>query len=136
MTTSVAVLFANDAFYTAFAGRDASLMQVVWSERDSISCVHPGWPALIGREAVMASWTSILGNMSSPQIRCLQPEAFVIGDIAYVICHEQVSDGFLIATNIFLREGSVWKMVHHQAGPAPPPDGEGSDSDAESPALQ
>jgi hypothetical protein len=26
----------------------------------------------------------------------------------------------LVATNVFVREGGAWKMVHHQAGPLPP----------------
>ncbi|MFQ5786213.1 MAG: nuclear transport factor 2 family protein, partial [Alphaproteobacteria bacterium] len=25
--------------------------------------------------------------------------------------------GCLVATNVFVREGAAWKMVHHQAGP-------------------
>lgn len=136
MSASVAVAFANDAFYTAFAGRDFPLMQTVWSQRDAVSCLHPGWPPLIGREAVMASWASILGNESSPRIRCLQPAAFVNGDVAYVVCHEALSEGFLIATNVFVKEGSVWKMVHHQAGSTPPPDGDGSEDEGEAASIQ
>ena len=34
-----------------------------------------------------------------------------------MICFEEISGSFLIATNIFVREGGRWKMVHHQAGP-------------------
>jgi hypothetical protein len=34
-----------------------------------------------------------------------------------VICFEEIMNTFLVATNVFVREGRVWKMVHHQAGP-------------------
>jgi hypothetical protein len=38
-----------------------------------------------------------------------------------VLCHEHVEQTALAATNVFVREGGGWKMVHHQAGPSPPP---------------
>ncbi len=40
---------------------------------------------------------------------------------------EAVGGGYLVATNIFIREAGAWKMVHHQAGPTPPPTIEASD---------
>jgi hypothetical protein len=36
-----------------------------------------------------------------------------------VICVEHLDGGDLIATNVFAREGTLWKLVHHQAGPTP-----------------
>jgi hypothetical protein len=27
-----------------------------------VSCVHPGWPVLVGRQTVLESWRRILGN--------------------------------------------------------------------------
>ena len=33
-----------------------------------------------------------------------------------MICYEVLEDGFLAATNIFVREAGGWAMVHHQAG--------------------
>ena len=33
MSLDVAVLFANEAFYAAFTGRDFETMQQVWSQR-------------------------------------------------------------------------------------------------------
>ena len=37
------VLTANEAFYDAFAKRDVSAMEAMWSQRTDIACVHPGW---------------------------------------------------------------------------------------------
>ena len=42
--------FANEAFYLAFASKDMDAMTNVWSARDGIVCLHPGWPLLAGRE--------------------------------------------------------------------------------------
>lgn len=117
-----AVLFANGAFSTAFASRDADAMAHVWSKNGPISCTHPGRQPLVGRAEVLASWRSILASSTSPRIACRQERAVIYGDCAVVTCIEQISDGqghdeFLTATNIFVRAGSIWAMVHHQAGP-------------------
>jgi ketosteroid isomerase-like protein len=119
-----AILFANDAFYTAFASRDTAAMADIWSARANISCIHPGWLPLIGREAVMESWQAILRNPDAPRIRCLGATAHPFGDAAFVACYEQLASGFLAATNIFVREGQIWRLVHHQAGVCPPPPAE------------
>lgn len=116
MSDKDAVLFANEAFYRAFAERDLAAMEGLWSQRSPVACIHPGWNPLTGRGAVMASWAGILGGEAAPKIRCLGPVAFVTGDTAFVICYELLDDGFLVATNIFVREAGVWSMVHHQAG--------------------
>lgn len=122
----VAVLFANEAFYAAFANRDYAAMDRLWSRRHPVTCIHPGWRPLVGREAVMHSWQGILGHPSAPRIRCHDPTASLHGGIAYVLCYEVLETGFLAATNVFVREKDAWRLVHHQAGasPAPPSEGE------------
>lgn len=117
MTETHAVLFANEAFYVAFSSRDLAAMDAAWATTAPVSCIHPGWSALQGRAEVMASWRAILGNRGSPRIKCHAPAARVFGDVAVVLCYEELERGFLAATNIFVREGRRWRMVHHQAAP-------------------
>ncbi len=116
MSDQDTVLFANEAFYRAFADRDMPAMEALWSRRSPVACIHPGWNALTDRAEVMRSWAGIFGGGSSPEIRCLDPAAYVAGDSAFVICYEMVDGGFLVATNIFVREDGAWTLVHHQAG--------------------
>ncbi len=112
-----AVLFANDRFYTAFAARDIGAMEDLWAA-SCVICVHPGWEPLYGREEVMASWHAILGEDGAPdEVRCRAPRATLHGDTAIVICIEDLEGAFLCATNIFVREGMEWHLVHHHAGP-------------------
>jgi SnoaL-like domain len=112
-----AVLFANEAFYQAFAARDIDAMEQLWAKAAPVACIHPGWSPVVGREGVLASWRAILANPASPAIRCRRPQAFLHGDSAFVICYEEIEGAVLIATNLFVREGPGWKMTHHQAGP-------------------
>lgn len=112
-----AVLAANYDFYTAFADRDYAAMEEVWAVDKDVACIHPGWPPLVGRESVMESWRRILDNDASPAVECLQPEAFFCGDAMIVVCYERLDENYLSATNIFVLENGLWKLVHHQAGP-------------------
>ncbi len=144
MSEQDAVLFANQAFYAAFAGRDPDAMEQVWAKDRTLTCVHPGWAPLTGREQVLASWRSILSGNSAPRISCHQEHAVIYGDCAAVTCIEVIESGvaqgeraqaqYLAATNIFVRVGHIWAMVHHHAGPANV-DPRTLDDDAERPKL-
>ena len=112
------VLSVNASFYEALATGDFDLMQKVWSNTDNVTCIHPGWGSIFGRQSVMRSWETIL--QSPPQIACTEPRGVVSGDSAYVIAYENLGEGRLIATNLFRLENDEWKMIHHQAGVARP----------------
>ncbi len=116
-TDSDAVLSANLEFYRAFASRDASAMEAIWAEKAPIVCVHPGWTPVTGRAAVLQSWRNILANPESPSVMCHDDRVFLYGDVAAVLCEEELDTGHLVATNIFVREDADWRMVHHQASP-------------------
>ena len=121
MSVHDAVLFANEAFYVAFANADLDAMDDVWSQAAPVACIHPGWQALTTRNEVLESWARIFSNDQQPAIACRGAQAFLQGDVSFVICYEVVGSDVLVATNIFRREGSRWRMVHHQSGPAAGP---------------
>lgn len=110
-----AVLFANDAFYHAFAGGDVAAMESLWASRAPVCCIHPGWAAIHERDSVLESWRAVLSD--PPDIRCVAPRPYCYGDAAFVVCFEEIGGDYLIATNYFVREDGRWKMTHHQAGP-------------------
>ena len=117
MSDHEAVLFANEAFYRAFADGDMAAMDAVWARGGAVACTHPGWEVLSGRDAVMESWRTILASPARPAIRCRDAVAHLVGDAAFVTCYEDVGQGVLAATNILVREDGQWRMAHHQAGP-------------------
>ena len=111
-----AVVRVNAAFYEAFCRRDMQRMEALWATEHDVAVVHPGWPAVYGRDNVLASWQDILQSRSSPDITCAHVHAFVMGDVAFVVCTEQLFTQDLVATNVFVRESGDWKIVHHHAG--------------------
>lgn len=109
------ILAANQAFYEAFAAEDSERMDALWARRAPVTCVHPGWPALVGRVRVMASFRAILEN-GAPPVRAQNPSVQELGEVAYVVCDERIGRGRLVATNVFVREDDEWRLVHHHAG--------------------
>lgn len=116
MTDSDAVLAANLEFYRAFGARDVRAMEQLWARQAPVACIHPGWPALSEREAIIESWRGILANPEAPRIACFDERVMIFGDAALVICEEELDGGTLIASNFFVREDGGWRIAHHQAG--------------------
>jgi ketosteroid isomerase-like protein len=114
---TAAVRAANLKFYRAFTTQDLGAMDAIWAQRAPVICAHPGWRALVGREAVMNSWYNILSNPGATDVSCHDDAAFLYGDVAIVVCEEELGGGHFVATNIFVREDREWRMVHHQSNP-------------------
>ena len=119
MSDKKQVLTANSEFYLAFLERDFDRMDGIWSRREDVTVIHPGYSLLHGRATVLESWRQILSSVHSPEIHCCNASAYINDSFAYVVCHETLANSTLIATNIFTLEDNSWKLIHHQAGPAP-----------------
>jgi ketosteroid isomerase-like protein len=117
MSREIEVLEANEAFYRAFTTRDADAMDALWARRAPVACIHPGWDALDGLAQVLGSFRAILDSSSAPEVICTVAAAHVLGDTAFVTCHERVQGARFVATNVFTREEGAWRMVHHHSSP-------------------
>jgi ketosteroid isomerase-like protein len=114
---------ANARFYRAFETLDLAEMDQVWAHGDHVQCIHPGWPLLIGWEAVRASWEAIFKNTAEIRFTISDVRAAVLGPAAWLTCTEnilsqtrgQLAATSVIATNFFARAGGVWLMIHHHA---------------------
>lgn len=111
------ILKANELFYQAMINGDYSSMEPLWSASDDVTVIHPGWPALHGREAVMDSWRRIMTGPSTRDIFCRNARCCLADKMAFVVCSECFPEGELVATNIFVLEQGEWKIIHHQGGP-------------------
>ena len=94
MSDETAILAANAAYYGAFAAADIAAMSRVWAD-DNVSCIHPGWPALVGRPAILDSYREILRNPDQERIDPRNETVLAVGDEARVICVEFVGGAAL-----------------------------------------
>jgi len=114
------------AFYHAFEGKDIEMMMATWAEDEDIVCVHPGGARLVGYEAVRAGWEQLFSGNTRLTFRLDQIVVIETVGLALqsAVEHVTVGDdreprGAAIATNVFLRTPSGWRMVVHHASPAP-----------------
>lgn len=117
MSDRSTILAANAAFYAALGHGSVEDMASIWAEDDNVSCIHPGWPAIVGRLAVLGSWRDILNSSGRPDIACHDPHPLVAGDAGWVICIEVMGTVVFAASNHFRRVNGVWRLAHHQATP-------------------
>jgi ketosteroid isomerase-like protein len=114
------------AFYQAFEARDIEAMMASWAEDEDIVCVHPGGQRLVGYDAVRAGWEHLFAGNAKLSFRL--DEIVVIETVGLALQsaveHVTVGDdpkprGAAIATNVFMRTPSGWRIVVHHASPAP-----------------
>ncbi|HXH83949.1 MAG TPA: nuclear transport factor 2 family protein [Candidatus Tectomicrobia bacterium] len=120
---SAEVEAANAAFYQAFEALDLEAMERVWAHGEHVACVHPGWPLLVGWDAVRASWETIFANTEEMRFTISDVRVAVGEDLAWVTCTENIlsevrgrlSVTSVLATNVFERDARGWRLVHHHA---------------------
>jgi ketosteroid isomerase-like protein len=125
--TTQALLTANASFYTALSLADFALMQRLWLDSPEAVCVHPGWPALHGWDAIRASWHQIFENQGPLRVWPTQIQVRLVGHTAEITCLEnidmsQVRGTGLIqtrATNVYRLVPAGWKLLEHHALPMP-----------------
>lgn len=116
---------AETAFYEAFERRDLAAMMAVWAESESVVCVHPGGPRLVGFESVRESWAQIFaGGGAALRVRAVDVQRFDGNSVAvHALVEVLTAPGqpappqTVCATNVYeLTEGG-WRMVVHHASP-------------------
>jgi hypothetical protein len=130
MDDRAALAAVNRNFYRALSARDMRAMEQVWLQADWVGCVHPGRPLLVGWKAVRHSWVQILSTDTHMQAMPSQVVIHIEQNLAWVTCVENITThdegawqhGLTQATNIFQRDGTEWKMIHHHASHMPLPE--------------
>lgn len=121
------LLEVNRRFYDAFEKLDIEEMANVWAHSHVATCMHPspGWSLLKGWETIRESWELIFSRIRSVRFELSDIRVVLAGNIAWTIVTENLQ-AFLIdtddqiretsvATNIFERAGSSWRLLHHHA---------------------
>ena len=120
---------AENAFYEALERCDLDGMMAVWAEDEDIVCVHPAGPRLTGQDQVRESWAQIFSNGPRARVHITNQVAISGMMLAVHSVHENFAlEGQarrdtpplpVVATNVYLRTASGWRMIVHHASPAP-----------------
>jgi ketosteroid isomerase-like protein len=113
------------AFYQAFENRDLDAMMAAWADDEEIVCVHPGGTRHVGYEAVRAAFEQIFAGDSKLRFRLddvvmLETVGLALqSGVEHVYAGDATLRGVVVATNVFMRTPSGWRLVCHHASPAP-----------------
>ena len=143
-----AVSATNTAFYQAIEHADLDLMGAIWDTAEDIRCVHPGTLMLNGRSAVMRSWAVVMAGTPYIQFFITDVDVSLVGDVALVVCNENVltgvetpdgspsgfAGGKAVATNVFRRTASGWRLWAHHSSPVMAASDSADDTEQEGPA--
>lgn len=111
---------ANDAFYTAFTSASFDSMERLWAEKSAVFCCHPGWPPILARSEIVASWREIFSHGAPRDIAFIPLQMSEVGGVGIACGIEILGEARFACTNLFVREGDSWRMMHHHAGPLAP----------------
>jgi len=117
-------------FYDALQKGDLERLMALWADDDEIVCVHPGGTRVVGAAAIRASFAAVFANGGIPA----EPEqvhrlAMLGGALHHLVERitvraerGQVEQGFVLATNVYVKTGLGWRIAAHHASPAMPDD--------------
>jgi ketosteroid isomerase-like protein len=121
---------ANAAYYAALSARDLAAMEKVWSRgpRD-VNIAPPIRPAAhVSWDVIKKNYQGFWGTLDELTVSMERPEIEIRGSVAWVYGIErskrrakngEISGGTNFGTSIFVKDGSGWRMVFHQAALIP-----------------
>ena len=113
------------AFYQAFEAKDIDAMMTAWADDEEIVSIHPGGTRHVGYDAVRGAFETLFAGDGKIAFRLDQVVMMETVGLAVQSAIEQIyladgkPRGAAIATNVFMRTPSGWRMVLHHASPAP-----------------
>lgn len=116
---------AEAVFYQAFARGDLEILMSVWHTDDNIECIHPAGPRIQGYRDIHASWEEVLNQSGSVAVEFQQLKQIEGSDVAVrhvmeIFTWQSDNDEHelkVLATNIFKRFNTGWRLVLHHASP-------------------
>ncbi|MYS81243.1 nuclear transport factor 2 family protein [Embleya scabrispora] len=130
-----AVREVNLALWTAVEEGDIDALGAIWADgadAPSVTCVHPGWPALHGRAEILRSYALIMANTAYVQFFLTDVEVKLAGEVAVLSCTANMLTGMAeedggdeagfaggraVVTNVFRRTPTGWRLWLHHASP-------------------
>lgn len=115
---------AESAFYEAFEQGDLEAMMAVWMD-DQIICIHPMGTLLSGPQAIRSSWQQLFTNFKPMHFQNQIQHQSNSSNLSVCVVIENIylqGDSTprppILATNVYRKTDSGWRMCVHHASPA------------------
>jgi ketosteroid isomerase-like protein len=113
------------AFYEALQKGDIEQLMACWADDDEIVCIHPGGPRIVGAGAIRAAFGTMFADggaisVRPDGIRRVESLASAVHNVLErvdVMSQEGPIQAFVLATNVYHKTASGWRMVVHHASP-------------------
>lgn len=130
MSTENEIRNASEQFYAALnrlMNGDAGSLADIWSHSAAVTTLQSSGGRQIGWDEVRESWEQVAQMVSAGRIKLRDQLIQVAGEVAYELGTEQFSMtmagqsilGERRVTNVYRREDSRWKVVHHHTDLSP-----------------
>jgi uncharacterized protein (TIGR02246 family) len=114
------------AFYEALEAGDLDALMALWADDEHSVCVHPGGPRLIGHDAIRDSWKEVFANgrlqIRPADIRSVDGIMIAVHNLVQQVVisgHQEAQDLIhILATNVYIKGPTGWKMMMHHASHA------------------
>lgn len=121
------LLGANTSFYESLENFDLGAMKALWYRGEGVRCIHPGWEAINGYDAIIESWDQVFKNTGWMRVTPTDVASWRLGELGLVYCAENITAkheddvgvAVTMATNVFRQTEKGWRMILHHASPAP-----------------
>jgi ketosteroid isomerase-like protein len=114
----------ENAFYEALQTANLDKLMACWADEDDIVCVHPGGSRLVGAGAIRESFEAIFAQGAIPvvalgvkKVESMACAMHSVLERIQVALPEGLSEGYVIATNVYHQTPQGWRLVVHHASP-------------------
>ncbi|MDE2368560.1 MAG: nuclear transport factor 2 family protein [Burkholderiales bacterium] len=112
-------------FYEALQRGDVDRLMSLWADDDEIVCVHPGGVRAVGAAAIRANFEAMLAQggfaVQPEQIHRLHQHGCALHHLVErvsVTTAEGQRQGWILATNFYVKTAQGWRLAAHHASPA------------------
>ena len=85
------LLGANRSFYESLERFDLSAMKSLWHRGPEARCIHPGWEAINGYEAIIDSWDQVFKSTGWMRVTPTDVSTWRLGELGLVYCAENIT---------------------------------------------
>lgn len=126
----MSVIFASaedveSTFYEAIAHANLEALMSVWADDEEIVCIHPTGQRLRGAAAIRESWRAIFANNPQLTVRITHSVRWsgmllTVHNVVETLYlgNEPTPHGPMLATNVFQRGASGWRLLSHHSSTA------------------